>query len=1172
MSLPATEQEASLARMMGAFFDQLFYTSRYPDVVAAGLDPLIHFIRFGVQENRDPNRFFDNAWYLEHYPDVRGSLTHPLLHYLTSGAAELRNPHPRFDAAWYVEEYPDAAANPLLYHIRVGAARGYLTEKPLIISDYLPSARPAFAVPGGVSADVVVPVYKGLDETRRCLDTVLASADTVRGEIIVIDDHSPDRALGAWLDTLAASGQIRLLRNRRNQGFVQSVNAGMAAAGDHDVVLLNSDTEVPAGWLDRLAAQAYAGPRIATVSPLSNNATICGYPSDTGGPVVLGKCADEIDDLARTVNAGRFVPTPTTVGFCMYIRREALTEIGCFDAERFGVGYGEENDFCLRAAARGWRHHIACDTFVYHRGSVSFGARARALTKRATDLICQRFPDYPRDVALHIRLDAIGPYRWALTGAVLKSTGLPLLLMVSHGMGGGVRRHIDTLIAGLDGRAHILLLESSTRGTSLSVPALPGHPVLNLPSERLEDLLRILRHCGVGRVHVHHLLGMDLDVRALIHRLGVPFDLTVHDYLALCAQVNFLPGPAQLYCNEPAIAGCNACIAVRPSHSARDILSWRAERAWQFHQAERVFCPSQDVLSRLERYGLADNAVLAPHEPVTEAPWPVVAVSPGAGKLRIAVLGVLADHKGARTVAALAEACDPAAMEIHLIGYPEDNFPKPALKRMKVTGRYPEAALAGLIDSVAPHVIWLPAAWPETFGYTLSAAIESGRPIAATRIGAFPERLHGRPFTWLVDHRTSPEEWISLFQTIRAVLPAEPVTATTVVRGAVKDAYKTDYLRAPGSPRPPRRRPSRPVIAVVPERYDSGQPTPCGYIRLLQPLDHPAIGGDFEVRLADAKSILEIEADIIATQRYALPDVRAVDALAAHARRIGATLLYDLDDDLPNIPRSHPEAEELRPRAPVVRRILAVADAVWVSTPALADNIARMAANVTVVPNGLDERIWAAVPPNHPAPAGPARLFCMGTTTHERDFAMIVPALVRLKQEFGSDVEIGLVGMTGSADLPAGIHRISVPHRASLSYPGFVHWLTSSLPGWHIGLAPLLDTPFNRAKSAIKVMDYAALGLAVLASDVPVYRGSIPSGPAGQLVANEARAWYAALSWLVRNRALRLAMAAEARPAFLASSSLAVQAQARREAWLRLLRKPRRQPVPVSHEPAAETV
>jgi GT2 family glycosyltransferase/glycosyltransferase involved in cell wall biosynthesis len=1160
---PAQEEyEANLIRILTGFFDPAWYAARYPDVVTAAIDPLIHFIRFGVAEKRDPNRFFDCAWYLDHYADVQACGVHPLLHYLAAGAAELRNPHPSFDAAYYVDEHPDAAANPLLYHIRVGHARGYATEKPLTIADYLPSDQPSPRPPGGLVVDVVIPVYRGLDETRRCLNAVFAAGDPCRGDVIVVDDHSPELKLAVWLDKLAGSGRIRLVRNRRNLGFVRSVNAGMDAAGQHDVVLLNSDTEVPPGWLSRLAAQAYARPRVATVSPLSNNATICGWPNNEGGPVVFGKTAAEIDAQCQTANAGRFVTTPTTVGFCMYIRREALNDAGGFDAERFGLGYGEENDFCLRATALHWQHHIACDIFVYHKGAVSFGDRAKALQKRAMARLLERHPNYTRDVARHVKLDAIGPFRFALTGALLNDSPLPVLLMVSHGLGGGVGRHIDTLVERLDGKAHVLLLASGTRGAVLSVPSLPGHPVLALPAERMDDLVAVLRHCRVQRVHVHHLLGMDLDVQALIQRLNVPFDMTVHDYFTICPQVNLLPTPTQFYCNEPGPGGCNACIAARPSHGARDILSWRAERAWQYKTADRVFCPSNDVMERMQRYGLPDRAIVVPHEPVAGTAWPLRVVSPGSGKLRIAVLGVLADHKGARTVAALAESVDSATMEIHVIGRTEDNFPKPTLKRLKITGGYDDADLSQLIETIAPHVIWFPSAAPETFSYTLSVAIDAGRPIAAVRLGSFPERLHGRPFTWLADHNTSPDGWSSLFAQVRAALPDKPVTATSVRRKPVEDFYADGYL-LPAAParaaRPARTRAvaKRPLIAVIPERYDTGQPTPCAFIRLLQPLDHPAIGGGFDVLLADAQSVMAMKADIIVTQRYALTDIQAVDALAAHARKTSATLLYDLDDDLLHIAPSHPEAEVLRPKAPTIRRMVAQADAVWVSTPALAGAIRPLARDVTVIPNGLDERIWTMSPPNHPPPAGPARLFCMGTMTHDRDFALIAPALMRLKEDFGSDVEIDLIGMTASAEPLPGINRMGVPQHAGQSYPGFVDWLTSVQPGWHIGLSPLRESAFNRSKSAIKAMDYAALGLAVLASDMPVYRGSVADGPAGQLVANDSQSWYAALAWLVRNRDLRVSLAAGARQAFLASSSLAVQAEARRAAWMALLGKRR---------------
>ena len=110
--------------------------------------------------------------------------------------------------------------------------------------------------------DVVIPVYRGRAETKRCLDSVLADTARPAGRVIVVDDQSPEPALSALLDRLAAAGRIVLLRNPANRGFVASVNRGIQAAGSHDVALLNSDTEVPQGWLARLAGHAYAAPRI----------------------------------------------------------------------------------------------------------------------------------------------------------------------------------------------------------------------------------------------------------------------------------------------------------------------------------------------------------------------------------------------------------------------------------------------------------------------------------------------------------------------------------------------------------------------------------------------------------------------------------------------------------------------------------------------------------------------------------------------------------------------------------------------------------------------------------------------------------------------------------------------------------------------------------------------
>lgn len=1162
--LPPDDEYAPVIQAMRGFVDAAWYLQQYPDVGAVGLDPLRHFATHGIQELRNPNRWFDAAWYLQHYPDVAAAGMNPLLHYLQAGAAELRNPHPRFDAAWYVDRHPEAASNPLLYHLRVGVAYGYETEPAVDIRNYLPSSRAAPAVPQQVTADVIVPVYRGLEETQRCIESVLADPERPPGSrLIVIDDRSPERDLSAWLDRQAAAGRIVLLRNRRNLGFVGSVNRGMEAAEGRDVVLLNSDTEVPAGWLTRLTAQAYSQPRIASVSPFSNNATICSYPANRGGPMPFGLSLQQLDDICRTVNAGRTVTVPTTIGFCMYIRRDALNQVGVFDEQAFGRGYGEENDFCMRASRLGWQHILACDIFVYHKGSVSFGADMDALSKQGFDVLYARYPDYDHLIARHVRVNEVGPYRFATTAALFRQSGKPTILLVSHNLGGGVKRHIDLLVERSSGRANYLLLSATNRGSALSVPAVEDHPELVLPDDRMDDLLALLRHVGISRVHIHHLVGMDMDIRTLVHRLGVPFDVSVHDYYTICPQVNLLPPPGGRACEDPPPAMCNACIAHRTANGATEILSWRRNLAWMLLEADRVLCPTADTRDRLARYYPAVRAVVAPHEPVPPGRWQVTVRKPAGRRLRIAVLGVLADHKGAHVVAALADAAARADLEIRLIGYTEPSFPEAARPLIRETGKYDEADLPKLLRQVRPDVVWFPAPSPETYSYTLSAAIAAELPIVATRLGAFPERLVGRPLTWLVEPTISTDDWLATFAAVRSALTKAAGRTLRGNRTPVADFYDADYL-APVLTRPPAkpsngravtalRRNGRISVVVIPERFENGALSPCAYIRLLQPLDHPAVGGDMDIILANAENARDYQADLFITQRYAIDDIAEVDALTEHVKQVGGRLVYDMDDDLLNIPRSHANAAELRPKARVVQRMVQQADHVWVSTPALAASIKAHRPNAIVVPNGLDERLWCDGMPRGRLRLGPIRILCMGTATHDEDFAIIAPALERLKQDFGHHVVIDMIGVTTRGGVPDGINRLPVSPNGNRSYPGFVNWITQ-LPAWDIGLAPLADTPFNRCKSSLKTLDYAALGLAVLASDIPVYRGSLADGPGGMLVANEPGAWYAALSRLVRDPPELARCRQGAQQALLASGTIGSQAAARRQALLSLLR------------------
>jgi GT2 family glycosyltransferase len=262
------------------------------------------------------------------------------------------------------------------------------------------------ATPGTI--DVVVPVYNAAGDVRRCVDAVLACTPALT-RLVLIDDGSTDPGVATLFDELASrrDPRIELLRNARNEGFTFTANRGMRQARG-DVVLLNSDTIVTAGWLEALAACAASDARIATVTPFSNNAEICSFPRF---------CEDnpwaDAERVARVLRE-RAVPTypdlPTGVGFCMFVRRTALDALGLFDMA-FGAGYGEENDWCLRAARAGWRNVLADDAFVVHAGGRSFEGRKADLGTKNLALIATRYPHYDAMVRDYVAADPLRAIR-----------------------------------------------------------------------------------------------------------------------------------------------------------------------------------------------------------------------------------------------------------------------------------------------------------------------------------------------------------------------------------------------------------------------------------------------------------------------------------------------------------------------------------------------------------------------------------------------------------------------------------------------------------------------------------------------------------------------------------------------------------------------------------------
>ncbi|KFN51318.1 glycosyltransferase family 2 protein [Arenimonas composti] len=260
---------------------------------------------------------------------------------------------------------------------------------------------------------VVVPVFNGLDALDGCL-AALERTLPAGTNVLLADDASSDPRIAPLLAGFAARSRlaVRVVTRARNLGFPGNCNAAFAETGDADLVLLNSDTVVTTGWLQRLAACAAADPRIATVTPWSNNAEICSFPRfcednpPPDDPEAIAEAAAGLDAAA--------VELPTAVGFCMVVRRAALRALGGFDAATFGRGYGEENDFCLRAAAMGWRNVLCPQAYVVHLGGASFGPLGLAPNGDNLARLLARWPDYNERVARFILADPLALLRQRL--------------------------------------------------------------------------------------------------------------------------------------------------------------------------------------------------------------------------------------------------------------------------------------------------------------------------------------------------------------------------------------------------------------------------------------------------------------------------------------------------------------------------------------------------------------------------------------------------------------------------------------------------------------------------------------------------------------------------------------------------------------------------------------
>ena len=626
--------------------------------------------------------------------------------------------------------------------------------------------------------DIVIPIHDARDLTLRCIESVLAHA-TGEYRLVLADDASKDPELIRFLDAVAArEPRAVLLRGERNLGFVGTCNAAMEHARGRDVLLLNSDTVVTAGFLDRIRACVYELPDTGIACPLSNNATILSVPRFCAdNPLPHGHTIDSFAELIARASPRLRTPIVTAVGFCMYVRAEVIERIGVFDLENFGRGYGEENDFCERALAAGFRIRVADDAFVYHAGGGSFGAEATERQKAGAAAMQRLHPRYFTDVAHFIEANPLRKTHAAIDlGLERRHADVPALLVVVHASldrpAGGTEHHVRELIETVR-LPRVIVATPEASGLRLHevfdgdlAGALAYRVELAAGASRFERsstevcaaLERVCRVFGVGAAHVHHLLYWPLDLWRAFDAVGIPYALTTHDFYTLCPSHNLVNsatgGPC---CLDPAQTEDmrRRCVEDlfhhlgmplgEPALAFRD--DHRREASRLIDHAHALVFPSEAaraiVASRVPSLPPASRVV--PHGYPTPPLDPRQARGPA---LQIAFLGEVAyKTKGATQVLELLGRCRDLDVVWHVFGGVDTFGYRKELEqlglgdRLVLHGPYRREQIRSLLREHGIDLAVLLPTWPETFSFTVSEALTAEIPLLVKNIGAPADRV-----------------------------------------------------------------------------------------------------------------------------------------------------------------------------------------------------------------------------------------------------------------------------------------------------------------------------------------------------------------------------------------------------------------------------------------------
>jgi GT2 family glycosyltransferase/glycosyltransferase involved in cell wall biosynthesis len=983
------------------------------------------------------------------------------------------------------------------------------------------------------SVSVIIPVFNALEDLRVCFERLMKYTDRSI-DLIFINDASSDANVSKYLDSISIYDNVKILTNQINLGFTKTVNIGINFAGNNDVILLNSDARVTPRWLQGIQRAAATSDNIATVTPMSDRAGAFSAPLiGNENSLPIGVSEADYAVAFRRNSIGYYPTVPTGNGFCMYIRRQCINEIGLLDEIAFPRGYGEENDFCMRARLKGWRNIIDDRTYVFHDRSKSFGSEKDVLIKSGRNVLDEKYLDYGKAIKIFSKSENISAARFKakIAQKASKNGVNPRVLYVISTLTGGTPQTNRDLMYSLSDAIEPWLLRCDVRTVSLykvnaesddlideCILLEPVDPLTHASSDYDEIVKEWIAIYDFEIVHIRHIAWHSINLPKIAKLSGCRVIKSFHDFYDVCPSVKLIDNNLK-YCHGVCTSSAGDC--AQPLWGAEDfpklkngwVSRWRDIFAHSLN-----YCDAFVTTSVSARETILNNLTLSKKIPFEVIPHgrdfsdlrvPDLDVMPK-GVLKILVPGNIDSAKGLNVIKELLKSDKNHSLEFHILGACEELFHD---SRVVLHGAYKRDDFVNLVSSISPHLGVVFSIWDETWCHTLTEIWAAGLPAIVFNYPTISARVEKSSTGWVFENNDI-NGLNNLFRQILLDCTEYKLKLNNVIAW---QKYECIFQ-------------SKKFMAI--NYFNLYKNTNVGgdFIALLSPSDKSLISapGSTHVRiwektknsLSRALTYIRLNEDQFLAgvslgfvkkaiiQRNALSK-NNWNGISHAVINHQVEFILDLDDDLLDVPKDKdPKGEYVR-YSETLSLLCIHAKAVTVSTDKLLNKYSSINSNTKLIENCLNVRTWPE-PVFNTKVNSSFNLLYFGSASHTNDLEMIIPAIKMVKSKI-PELKLFIVGVTSKkVSSDSWIEFVKVPDKCK-NYVNFVPFLREIAATCHVGLAPLEETDFNSHKSCLKLTEYSGLGLRVVASNVEPYCGFYDEFNGGTLTSNTSEDWIFAI-------------------------------------------------------------